>query len=57
MNTFELLKPQPGLRVLVTGAASGIGAGIAEAFLQVGAQVFICDVDAAALDRFTAKHA
>lgn len=56
MNAFELLKPQPGLRVLITGAASGIGAGIAQAFLQAGAQVFICDVDGSAIDEFTASH-
>jgi NAD(P)-dependent dehydrogenase (short-subunit alcohol dehydrogenase family) len=53
MNTFELLKPQPGLRVLITGAASGIGAAMARAFVEVDAKVVICDVDAAAVDRFT----
>jgi NAD(P)-dependent dehydrogenase (short-subunit alcohol dehydrogenase family) len=52
MNTFELLKPQPGLRVLITGAASGIGAAIAEAFVETHANVVICDVDALAVDRF-----
>lgn len=57
MDTFELLKPQPGLRVLITGAASGIGASIAQAFSQVQANVFICDVDASAVERFTASHA
>ncbi|AET92422.1 short-chain dehydrogenase/reductase [Burkholderia sp. YI23] len=53
MNTFELLKPQPGLRVLITGAASGIGAAMARAFVQADARVVICDVDAAAVDAFT----
>lgn len=39
-----------GLRVLVTAGAAGIGRAIVEAFLQEGARVFTCDVDAAALD-------
>lgn len=38
-------------RVLVTAAASGIGRAIAEAFLDAGARVCICDVDTAALAR------
>lgn len=56
MNTFDLLKPRPGLRVLVSGAATGIGAAIAEAFLQAEATVYICDVDAAAIDKAKAQH-
>jgi 3-oxoacyl-[acyl-carrier protein] reductase len=37
--------------VLVTGAAAGIGFGIAEAFLSAGAKVAICDYRQEALDR------
>lgn len=51
MNTFELLKPRPGLRVLISGAATGIGAAMADAFVQVDAHVYICDVDGAAVQR------
>jgi len=51
MNTFELLKPEPGLRVLISGAATGIGAAIADAFTQVDAQVYICDVNGEAVER------
>ncbi len=39
-----------GHRVIVTGAAAGIGRAIAEAFRAEGAEVAICDVDRAALD-------
>lgn len=56
MNTIDLLKPRPGLRVLVSGGAAGIGAAIAEAFLQADAAVYICDVDASAIDKAKARH-
>ena len=38
-----------GKRILVTGAASGIGLGAARAFERFGARVFVSDLDAAAL--------
>jgi len=40
-----------GQRALVTAAASGIGRVIAKGLLDAGAQVFICDADAAQLAR------
>ncbi len=41
-----------GRTALVTGAASGIGAAIVEAFAQAGAKVHAVDRDADGLDRF-----
>lgn len=38
-----------GLRVLITAGAGGIGLEVARAFSREGAKVFVCDVDAAAL--------
>jgi NAD(P)-dependent dehydrogenase (short-subunit alcohol dehydrogenase family) len=38
-----------GRRVLVTGAASGIGLAIAQALVACGARVLLCDCDAAGL--------
>ena len=35
-----------GLRVLITAAASGIGCAVAKAFLDNGAKVHICDINA-----------
>jgi NAD(P)-dependent dehydrogenase (short-subunit alcohol dehydrogenase family) len=40
---------KPGLRVLVTAGASGIGRAIADAFVEDGARVHVCDVNEAAL--------
>ncbi len=51
MKTIDLLRPAPGLRVLISGAATGIGAVIAQAFLDVEADVYICDVDSNAIDK------
>jgi NAD(P)-dependent dehydrogenase (short-subunit alcohol dehydrogenase family) len=51
VKTIDLLRPAPGLRVLISGAAAGIGAAIAQAFLDVDADVYICDVDSVAIGR------
>jgi NAD(P)-dependent dehydrogenase (short-subunit alcohol dehydrogenase family) len=45
-DTFKI---RPGLRVVVTAGASGIGRTMAEAFAERGASVFVCDVSEAAL--------
>jgi NAD(P)-dependent dehydrogenase (short-subunit alcohol dehydrogenase family) len=45
----DRLYPPPGLRVLVTAGASGIGAAIASAFAETGGKIHICDIDDAAL--------
>ena len=56
MSLIEQMRPRPGLRVVVTAGASGIGAAIAEGFLEAGAKVLICDIDGPALARFAANH-
>ena len=43
-------------RVLITAAATGIGRATAEAFLDAGSKVHVCDVDAAGLAGFKAKR-
>lgn len=55
MRILDLLRPRPGLRVLVTAGASGIGAVVARAFHEAGAHVHVCDIDRAALDRLAAE--
>src|SRR6202008_1653498 len=37
-------------RVLITAGAAGIGREFARAFVAVGAKVFVCDIDATALE-------
>ena len=55
-GTEEAFRPRPGLRVLVTAGAAGIGREIAEAFLRNQARVFVCDIDDDALAAFRAAH-
>ncbi len=45
-----------GLRVLITGAASGIGRKTAEAFAESGAKVMICDVSQEHLASFSVAN-
>ena len=52
MTFQERLHPSEGLRVLVTAGASGIGASIATAFAETGAELHICDIDDTALATF-----
>ncbi|MBA2780080.1 SDR family oxidoreductase [Billgrantia kenyensis] len=49
MNVVERLVPRHDLRVLITAGANGIGLAIAKAFLDAGARVHVCDIDAKAL--------
>lgn len=56
MNLIERLRPRPDMRVLVTAGAAGIGAVIAQGFLEAGARVMVCDVDAEALGAFAARY-
>lgn len=44
------LKKLQGMRVLVTGAASGIGRATALAFAREGARLLLCDLDLARLE-------
>ena len=43
------MKDLVGKTAFVTGAASGIGLGIAGALAQAGAKVMLCDIEQAAL--------
>ncbi len=46
----------PGLRVVVTAGASGIGRAIADLLIARGARVHICDVSDEFLADFRAAH-
>ncbi|MEO0399737.1 MAG: SDR family oxidoreductase [Pseudomonadota bacterium] len=43
-------------RVVISAGAGGIGRAVAEAFLADGADVFVCDYDAEALEDIQRKH-
>ena len=48
------MKSLEGKTAFVTGAASGIGVGIATALAQAGVKVMLCDIEKAALDKAVA---
>jgi NAD(P)-dependent dehydrogenase (short-subunit alcohol dehydrogenase family) len=52
-DTFAI---QPGLRVLVTAGASGIGRAISDLLIAHGARVHICDISDPLLADFIAAH-
>ncbi len=56
MTIIDQMRPRPGLRVLVTAGAAGIGGAISQGFLEADAKVLICDIDSEALDRFAEGH-
>ncbi|MCS3472293.1 NAD(P)-dependent dehydrogenase (short-subunit alcohol dehydrogenase family) [Pseudomonas sp. JUb42] len=56
MKIVDLLTPPKGLKVIITGGAAGIGAVIARAFHEVDAQVYICDINAAAVDSMKREY-
>jgi NAD(P)-dependent dehydrogenase (short-subunit alcohol dehydrogenase family) len=45
-----------GTRAIVTAGGSGLGRKIAEALMEVGATVHVCDVSASALAELSAEH-
>jgi NAD(P)-dependent dehydrogenase (short-subunit alcohol dehydrogenase family) len=57
MTVLQMLKPHAGLRVLITGGASGIGLVIARAFVDTGARVHVCDASQDAIDALTQAEA
>src|ERR1700728_2299396 len=44
-----------GKRILVTGGCGGIGGGAAEVFTQLGAKVFLVDINGAAMEQACAR--
>lgn len=56
MGLIERMTPVAGLRVLISGGASGIGEAMAAAFLEAKARVHVCDVSPEALAAFAARH-
>jgi NAD(P)-dependent dehydrogenase (short-subunit alcohol dehydrogenase family) len=55
MSISALLRPEPGLRVLVTAGGSGIGAAVARAFHEAGSRVHVCDINQSALSKLSAE--
>ncbi|MDE2562846.1 MAG: SDR family NAD(P)-dependent oxidoreductase [Sphingomonadales bacterium] len=51
------MKDLAGKTAFVTGAASGIGLGVATALAQAGVKVMLCDIEEDALDRAVAQLA
>ena len=55
MGVIDTLGPRPGLKVLISGGAAGIGAAIAAAFTEAKAEIHVCDASDEALAAFRAR--
>jgi NAD(P)-dependent dehydrogenase (short-subunit alcohol dehydrogenase family) len=56
-NAQDVFALKPGLRVIVTAGASGIGRAISDLLIARGAKVHICDVSDEFIAEFRAVHA
>jgi NAD(P)-dependent dehydrogenase (short-subunit alcohol dehydrogenase family) len=56
MKIVDLLTPPANLKVVISGGAAGIGAVIAKAFYEVGAQVYIGDINASAVEHMKREY-
>lgn len=56
MKIVDLLTPPANLKVVISGGAAGIGAVIAKAFYEVGAQVYIGDINASAVEQMKREY-
>jgi NAD(P)-dependent dehydrogenase (short-subunit alcohol dehydrogenase family) len=56
MSAADVFALKPGLRVLVTAGASGIGRAISDLLLALGAKVHICDVSDSFLGQYRLAH-
>jgi NAD(P)-dependent dehydrogenase (short-subunit alcohol dehydrogenase family) len=56
MTDSGSLTLKPGLRVLITAGAAGIGRAIADTFADHGARVWVCDISEAALEACRAER-
>jgi len=56
MSVLERLKPYPDMCVMISAGAAGIGGALADAYVEAGATVHVCDVSEAALSAFRKRH-
>jgi NAD(P)-dependent dehydrogenase (short-subunit alcohol dehydrogenase family) len=56
MTDRSIAALEPGLRVLVTAGAAGIGRTIADTLVDHGARIWVCDLDRAAMERCAAER-
>lgn len=56
MSVLERLKPYPDMCVMISAGAAGIGGALADAYVEAGATVHVCDISEAALSAFRERH-
>jgi NAD(P)-dependent dehydrogenase (short-subunit alcohol dehydrogenase family) len=56
MTDNDPLTIKPGLKVLITAGAAGIGRAIADTFADHGAKVWVCDIAEEALESCRAER-